>query len=46
MKKIYLLALILLSGIITSCIEHSTSTVADVFLKPSIGLRKDIATAD
>nr|WP_294946259.1 hypothetical protein [uncultured Mucilaginibacter sp.] len=46
MRKIYLVALILLSGIVTSCIKSSATTVANVFLKPSIGLRKDIGTAD
>ncbi|WP_166727647.1 hypothetical protein [Mucilaginibacter gilvus] len=46
MRKICLAALILLSGIITSCIKSSTVTAMDVFLKPSVGVRKDIGTAD
>lgn len=46
MKKICLAALILLSGIITSCIKTTAATAMDVILKPSVGIRKDIATAD
>jgi hypothetical protein len=46
MKKICLAALILLSGIITSCMKTTAATAIDVFLKPSVGIRKDIATAD
>jgi hypothetical protein len=46
MKKICLAVLILVSGIITSCIKSSTATTMDVFLKPSVGVRKDIGTAD
>jgi hypothetical protein len=46
MKKICMAALILLSGIMASCITKSSGTALGVILKPSIGFRKDIGIAD
>ncbi|WP_158288489.1 hypothetical protein [Mucilaginibacter psychrotolerans] len=46
MKKICMAALILISGIMASCVTKSNSTALSVILKPSIGFRKDIGIAD
>ena len=46
MKKACLAMLILLSGIVTSCIKTTATTAMDVILKPSVGMRKDIGIAD
>ncbi|WP_156088737.1 hypothetical protein [Mucilaginibacter pedocola] len=46
MKKVCLALLILLTGIISSCVKTTTTKAIDVILKPTVGIRKDIATAD
>ena len=48
MKKTVFGYILLLSGIfLTSCIKHtSVRTGMDVLLKATIGIRKDIGTAD
>ncbi|MBD1391470.1 hypothetical protein [Mucilaginibacter glaciei] len=47
MKKIFLASLLVFAGILTSCIQrtHVKSTI-DVILQSTIGIRKDIGTAD
>gem|GEM_PF-2631722 len=45
-KKICLAALILISGVVTSCMQKSSKLTVGVMLQPSTGIRKDIGTAD
>lgn len=46
MKKICFAALLLICGILPSCIQKDTRIGMAMLLKPNIGIRKDIGTAD
>ncbi|MFA6087011.1 hypothetical protein [Mucilaginibacter sp.] len=47
MKKIFFASLFVFAGILTSCMKQTrVKTTIDVILQSTIGIRKDIGTAD
>jgi hypothetical protein len=47
MKKIFLASILVFTGILTSCIKQAhVKTATDFILQSTMGIRKDIGTAD
>jgi hypothetical protein len=47
MKKIFFASILVFAGILTSCIKQvHVKTTTDFILQSTIGIRKDIGTAD
>jgi len=46
MKKIFFASLFVFAGILTSCMRQTRVKTIDVILQSTIGIRKDIGTAD
>jgi hypothetical protein len=47
MKKIFLASILLFTGILASCIKQvHVKTTTDFILQSTMGIRKDIGTAD